>query len=61
MGYPAFGGVVSGGAPNAAPSAPTMSDEQQLEELKAQADQFQDALDGIRKRIEELQRGKANG
>lgn len=61
MGDPAFGGVVPERAPNAVASAPTMSDAQQLADLRAQAEQFQDALDGIRERIEELQREKANG
>jgi len=55
MGYPAFGGVVPGGAPNATEPAPTSSNEQQLDELKAQAEEFQDALDDIRKRIEEFE------
>jgi hypothetical protein len=53
-GYPAFGPVPYE-APYAAPFAPAMSGEQQLEALKGQAEYFQDALDGIRKRIEELE------
>jgi len=51
IGYPTFGGV----APYAAPFAPAISAEQQLDVLKGQAEYFQDALDGIRKRIEELE------
>ena len=51
MGFPAFGGAV----PVEAPYAPTMSGEQQLDALKGQAEYFQDALNGIRKRIEELE------
>lgn len=51
MGFPAFGGAV----PLEAPYAPTMSGEQQLDALKGQAAYFADALNGIRKRIEELE------
>jgi len=53
-GYPAFGGVPSG-APYAAPYAPTVTREQEAEMLKGQAEYFEDALDGIKKRIEELE------
>jgi hypothetical protein len=52
MGYPGFGGAVP--AYPAGYPAPA-STEQQLDALKAQAQYFEDALDGIRKRIEELQ------
>lgn len=38
-----------------APYAPTMTREQEIEMLKDQAEYFQDALDGITKRIEELE------
>jgi len=58
MGWPAFGGVVPPVTPYAAPLGPTMSTEQQLDVLKGQAEYFEDALDGIRKRIAELE-GKA--
>lgn len=54
-GYPAFGGVVPGAVPIAAPFTPAMSGEQQLDALKGQAEYFADALEGIRKRIEELE------
>ena len=47
MGYPV--------APYPAPFAPDMSAEEELSVLKSQADSFQDALEEIRKRIEELQ------
>ena len=53
-GYPAPGGAVPYGAPYAAPFAPTISSQQELDQLKGQADYFEDALDGIKKRIEEL-------
>ena len=48
VGWPYPGGY-------AGPFAPTASKEQQLEVLKGQAEYLQDALDGINKRIEELQ------
>ena len=51
LGYPAFG-VPAVYPP---PFAPTMTTEQQLDLLKGQAEYFEDALEGIRKRIEELQ------
>ena len=54
MGNPAFGFVPAATPYPAAPFAPTMSNEQQLDALKGQAEYLEDALDGIRKRIEEL-------
>ena len=54
MGYAGFG-VVPAAGPYAAPFFPTMSTEQQLDLLKGQAEYFEDALEGIRKRIEELE------
>ena len=60
-GYPAFGGVAPApyaapyGTPYGAPFAPTMTAQQELDGLKGQAEYFEDALDGIKKRIEELQ------
>ena len=57
-GYPAFGGsapyAAPYGMPYGAPFAPTMTAQQELDMLKGQAEYFEDALDGIRKRIEEL-------
>ena len=50
-GWPGQGG----NWPTAAPLAPAMTREQQLEVLKGQAEHFEDALDGVRKRIEELE------
>lgn len=55
MGMQAFGGMAPPGVPHTAPFAPAMSGEQQLEALKGQAEYFEDALEGIRKRIEELE------
>jgi len=49
-GYPASGGV-----PYGAPYAPTVTREQEIEMLKGQAEYFEDALDGIKKRIGELE------
>jgi len=54
-GYPAPGGAMPYGAPYAAPFAPTMSAQQELDQLKGQTEYFEDALDGIKKRIEELE------
>jgi len=53
-GYPASGGVPYG-APYAAPFAPAMTREQEVETLKGQAEYFKDALNGIKKRMEELE------
>jgi uncharacterized protein DUF5320 len=44
MGYPAFGG----------PFPPMIDAEQQIDALKEQAEYLQDALDGIRKQLTEL-------
>ena len=55
MGGPAFGGAMPPVAAYGAPYAPAMSAEQQIDALKGQAEYFEDALDGIRKRIEELE------
>ena len=42
------------GMPYGAPFAPTPTRKQELNELKGQAEDLEDALDGIRKRIEEI-------
>jgi len=55
VGWPASGGAVPPVVPYAAPFAPTVSTEQQIDALKGQAEYFEDALDGIRKRIQELE------
>jgi len=58
-GYPAYGGAAPYGAPYGtpygAPFAPAMTAQQELDGLKGQAEYFEDALDGIKKRIEELE------
>ncbi len=53
--YGAYGPSGAFGAPFAAPFAPTVTAEQEIEHLKGQAEYFEDALDGIKKRIEELE------
>lgn len=55
MGYPAFGGAVPAAVPYPDPFAPTISSEQQIDALKGQANYFEDALNGIRKQIEEIE------
>ena len=54
-GLPAWGGVVSPYAYGGTPSAPGLSAQQELDSLKGQAEYLEDSLDGIRKRIEELE------
>ena len=55
MGWPAYGAPPAYPAPYAAPFGPAVATEQELEALKGQAEYFEDALAGIRKRIEELE------
>ena len=55
MGMPAYGAVPMGPAQAAPYGAPTMTGQQELDSLKGQAEYFEDALEGIKKRIEELQ------
>ncbi len=71
-GMPAYGGAVNpyayGGAPSAgspyayggAPFAPTIAPQQELDGLKGQAEYLEDSLDGIKKRIEELESQKSS-
>jgi len=60
-GYPAYGGaapyggVAPYGAPYGGPYGPATTKEQELDMLKGQAEYFEDALDGIKKRITELE------
>jgi hypothetical protein len=61
-GYPAYASVAPAGAPYyAGPVAPVMSSEQQLDALKGQAEYFEDALDGIRKQIQDLEAKSKKG
>jgi hypothetical protein len=56
----AYGGAASpyaqGGAP---PFAPALTTQQELDGLKGQAEYLEDTLDGIKKRIEELETQKS--
>jgi hypothetical protein len=54
-GWPAWGGAAYPYAPYPAPLEPTATAEQELAGLKQQAEYFQDALDEINKRIEQLE------
>ena len=58
-GYPAYGGVSPYAVPFAtaygAPFAPAVSAQQELDALKSQAEYFEDTLDGIKKRIQEIE------
>jgi hypothetical protein len=54
-GIPAWSGGLGYTMPYAPVNAPVATREQQLNALKGQAEYFEDALDGIRKRIEELE------
>ena len=54
-GNPAWGDTADTYAPAAGPFAPAMTAEQELDDLKKQAEYFQDALGQINKRIEQLE------
>jgi hypothetical protein len=56
QGWPVFSSAApyGGVAPYTPPYAPTVTKEQELDALKAQADYFENALDEIKKRVEEL-------
>ena len=61
VGAPAYGNPAAYGAPfapQAAPFAPQMTKQQELDMLKGQAEYFEDALDGIKKRLQELETGE---
>jgi hypothetical protein len=55
FGYPAWGGVAHPYTGYAAPVPPAAEPEQELASLKDQAGYFQNALDEINKRIEQLE------
>jgi hypothetical protein len=57
-GYPAWGSVAQPYPFYPGPVAPTVAPEQELAGLKEQAQYFQDALNEISKRIEELEKAK---
>ncbi len=55
LGMPAYGAPAGYPAPYPTPFAPAATEEQELDALKGQAEYFEDALEGIKKRIDELQ------
>jgi hypothetical protein len=59
-GWPAWGGGVNPYAYGGAPFAPTIAPQQELDGLKGQAEYLEDTLDGIKKRIEELESQKSS-
>ena len=59
-GLPAYGGAVNPYAYSGVPFAPTVAPQQELDGLKGQAEYLVDALDGIKKRIEELESQKSS-
>ena len=54
-GLPAWGGAVNPYAYGGTPFAPGLSAPQEIDALKGQAEYLEDSLDGIKKRIEELE------
>ena len=56
----AYGGAVNPYAYSGVPFAPTVAPQQELDGLKGQAEYLEDALDGIKKRIEELDSQKSS-
>jgi len=59
-GLPAYGSAVNPYAHGGVPFAPTIAPQQELDGLKGQAEYLEDALDGIKKRIEELDNQKSS-
>jgi len=57
-GLPAWGGAVNPYAYSGAPFASGSTAQQELDALKGQAEYLEDSLDGIKKRMEELQSQK---
>jgi len=55
----AYGGAVNPYAYSGVPFASTVAPQQELDGLKGQAEYLEDALDGIKKRIEELESQKS--
>ena len=56
----AYGGAVNPYAYGSAPFTPTFAPQQELDGLKGQAEYLEDALDGIKKRIEEIESQKSS-
>jgi hypothetical protein len=59
-GFPAYGSAVNPYVYGGAPFAPTIAPQQELDGLKGQAEYLEDALEGIKKRIEELESQKSS-
>ena len=59
-GLPAYGSAVNPYAYGGAPFAPGLTAQQELNGLKGQAEYLEDSLDGIKKRIEELESQKSS-
>ncbi|MBN1803720.1 MAG: DUF5320 domain-containing protein [Sedimentisphaerales bacterium] len=59
-GWPAWGGAVNPNAYGGAPFASSLTTQQELDDLKGQAEYLEDSLDGIKKRIEELESQKSS-
>jgi len=57
---PAYGSAVNPYAYGGAPFTPTVMPQQELDSLKGQAEYLEDSLDGIKKRIEELESQKSS-
>jgi hypothetical protein len=58
-GWPAWGGTANPYAYSGAPFTQDLTAQQEIDGLKNQAEYLEDNLDGIRKRIEELERQKS--
>jgi hypothetical protein len=58
-GWPAWGGYAGSYTPYFTAGAPQVTAQQELDGLKQQAEYFQDALDEIKKRMEELESQKS--
>ena len=59
-GMPAYGGAAGPYAYGGVPFASGLTAQQELDGLKGQAEYLEDALDGIKKRIEELESQKSS-
>ncbi len=59
-GMPAYEGAVNPYAYGGAPFTQTVAPQQELDSLKGQAEYLEDSLDGIKKRIEELENQKSS-
>ena len=57
MGWPPYGAAPPHAGPYEAPYGPAVTKEQELDALKGQAEYFEDALEGIKKRIQDLESG----